>query len=342
MDVAPPEHQNQANTWAGIMIGFGNILGYFMGFVNLPEWFPFLGTTQMKALCMLATAWFSITLFITCMFINEKRFEQDEFEQSRPWFYPLQDFYHALYDLPEPVQNVCNVQFWSWLGWFPFLFYSTSWINSKSGSISSGSLDATRNGSLALLAFSLLSVITMFILPRCRVDEHSLRRSFLFSMNSMWAISSWIFSLLILCSVFSNTASSAIVIVSLCGISWGATQWIPFTMIAEFVSHSMIEKKYKDVQDDDDFDEVSTHSNANTWDAGIILGIHNVYIVLPQFISTFMSSLLFSFMSYLKATHGFADIDEFGLILVAGALSSVVSGFIAVKTQEVDYHKRIK
>jgi len=32
------------------MIGIGNILGYFMGFVDLKSYLPFLGSTQLKVI----------------------------------------------------------------------------------------------------------------------------------------------------------------------------------------------------------------------------------------------------------------------------------------------------
>ena len=30
--------------------------------------------------------------------------------------------------LPVPIQQVLNVQFTSWMGWFPILFFSTTWV----------------------------------------------------------------------------------------------------------------------------------------------------------------------------------------------------------------------
>jgi hypothetical protein len=44
-------------------------------------------------------------------------------------------------------------------------------------------------------------------------------------------------------------------------------------------------------------------------EAGMVLGIHNIYIVIPQFISTLISSIIFSFVSeekYVLFTGGIA------------------------------------
>ncbi len=124
VDVAPLEQQQLANAWGGRMIGFGNILGYFMGFLDLPALFPFLGATQLKVLCVLAIAWFLLTLFITCVSVKEIPYEAQSRHANQPWWQPMMDILHALWKLPSPVQSVCNVQFFGWLAWFPFIFYS--------------------------------------------------------------------------------------------------------------------------------------------------------------------------------------------------------------------------
>lgn len=36
--------------WASRMIGIGNIFGYFMGFIDLKNYLPFLGSTQLKVI----------------------------------------------------------------------------------------------------------------------------------------------------------------------------------------------------------------------------------------------------------------------------------------------------
>jgi len=30
--------------------------------------------------------------------------------------------------MPSRIRTICHVQFWAWLGWFPFLFYSSTWV----------------------------------------------------------------------------------------------------------------------------------------------------------------------------------------------------------------------
>ncbi|KAJ3082262.1 hypothetical protein HK102_001824 [Quaeritorhiza haematococci] len=75
VDVAPISQQDDANAWAGRMIGFGNVAGYFLGYVNLPRLFPFFGETQLQVLCIIAILWFLTTITVTCASVQEVRLE---------------------------------------------------------------------------------------------------------------------------------------------------------------------------------------------------------------------------------------------------------------------------
>jgi hypothetical protein len=57
---------------------------------------------------------------------------------------------------------------------------------------------------------------------------------------------------------------------------------------------------------------------------GIILGIHNVYICIPQFISTIISALTFLIFKE----------DSFGWAISVGSIASVVAGFYALRAQD--------
>ncbi len=64
--------------------------------------------------------------------------------------------------------------------------------------------------------------------------------------------------------------------------------------------------------------------------AGILLGIHNMYIVLPQFLVTFLSSVLFKLLES-KAELNETPSDAIGLILRIGAVMAGVAGLISMK-----------
>lgn len=81
--------------------------------------------------------------------------------ETRPYSRKLTDvistIYEAVRHLPKPVRRVCYVQIAAFMGWFPYLFYSTTWV----GEVMATELghepdtdEATRAGSLALLIYS--------------------------------------------------------------------------------------------------------------------------------------------------------------------------------------------
>ncbi len=126
---------------------------------------------------------------------------------------------------------------------------------------------------------------------------------------------------------------------------------------------------HSDEEDLDDFDGDSSHRSASpvapmrhrssakgrdTADkAGVILGIHNVFLVLPQFIVTIMSSIIFYFMEPSKIAQipveadmgpGSVDTvtrregmgegassDAVGLIFRIGGLSALIGGIICMR-----------
>ncbi|KAJ3018421.1 hypothetical protein HKX48_002922 [Thoreauomyces humboldtii] len=170
-------------------------------------------------------------------------------------------------------------------------------------------------------------------------------------------------------------------------------QWVPFTLLGECVNHygenpgehinaaSPLSdgQGYTNVPIDDEHEESdgastapSTLVNPNATnqrgvappahahlDAGMVLGIHNIYIVLPQFFATFMCSVTFTLFGFLerRAPAGTSDTgpsvpdganappppteawqdpyDATGWVLRLGAISCIVAGVLALRVQEV-------
>ena len=92
--------------------------------------------------------------------------------------------------LPNRIQAICWVQFWAWIGrydfmqcsmcadylsgWFPFLFYSTTWVGEiwmrYSGPLAAQNStdtlgDIGRIGSLSLVVFSVITFAGSILLP---------------------------------------------------------------------------------------------------------------------------------------------------------------------------------
>lgn len=80
----------------------------------------------------------------------------------------------AITHLPRSIRRVCYVQICAFMGWFPYLFYSTTWVAEVMATEQGTEPDvddATRAGSLALLIYSCgTSIRILFCLTRRETD----------------------------------------------------------------------------------------------------------------------------------------------------------------------------
>ena len=178
VDNAPAHQQESANAWASRITGVGNIFGYIFGYIELPKHFPFFGNTQFKVLCVIASIALSSTLLISCLYIRERdpRLEGPPALDNPGLFDFFKQVFSAIRRLPPQIRKICEVQFFSWIGWFPFLFYITTYIGQlyvnpylKPG-LSDDEIDrlwehATRVGTFALLIYAIVSLGGSIILP---------------------------------------------------------------------------------------------------------------------------------------------------------------------------------
>jgi solute carrier family 45 protein 1/2/4 len=302
VDVSPLESQNEANAWAGRMIGFGNVMGYFVGFLDLPRLVPLLGNTQLKCLCFITIGVLVATVAITCASSPEE--PSYPHIANTPWYTSFVEIGKSWKSLPSPIQDICNVQFLAWMGWFPFLFYSSSWV--------SGSTDA-RLGSLALSMNSVVSLVAGLVIPFIH------KRVPRISQSQIWAVSMWIFGFIVFTTCWFSSPSYVVFVVSTLGVSWAVALWIPFSLIGEYLN----------VYTNGDYhllDDVEDSTIPQDVKPGIVLGIHNVYICLPEFVSTLLSLIIFAFV----------EEDAFGWAIRVGAIFMTLAGFMALRTTQVN------
>ncbi|MCJ1306917.1 hypothetical protein MMC25_000561 [Agyrium rufum] len=193
VDNAPAHQQEDANAWAGRITGVGNVLGYLSGYVNLPVIMPFFGNTQFKVLCVIAAVALGGTVAISCIFIRERdpRLEGTSNSKNPGLFAFFRQVFASMRRMPPQIRKVCEVQFFNWIAWFPFLFYITTWIgqlyvnpifeknpNATSAEIDEAWEEGTRVATLALLIFAITSfssniLLPFFIVPSYQAPEAS-------------------------------------------------------------------------------------------------------------------------------------------------------------------------
>jgi len=169
LDVTPPEQLNAANAWHGRMTHAGNIAGFGFGFLPLAgiPVFRLLGGDQFRKFCVVAMAILVATVWITCACHEEKE-RQDPYYKRSTVRNVLENIYNAMAKLPKPIRRVCLVQVFAFMGWFPFLFYSTTYVGQIMAYEHNAEPDhdvATRTGEFAMLIFSVVAVVAGSLLP---------------------------------------------------------------------------------------------------------------------------------------------------------------------------------
>lgn len=182
VDCCPAHQQEAANSMASRLTGVGNIIGYIAGYVNLPKITWWLGNTQFKDLCAIASIALGSTVLMSCLLIKERNPQLDEPSPAKRKKSGVFAFFISLFAsmkrLPPQIKKVCVVQFCAWVGFFPMLFYTSSYIGEiyvqpfleENPNMTPEKVDelyekATRVGTFALLIFSITSLLTNVFLP---------------------------------------------------------------------------------------------------------------------------------------------------------------------------------
>jgi solute carrier family 45, member 1/2/4 len=295
--------QTLANSVAGIMIGCGNVSGYLIGFIKLPL---FEGQSQFQSVGFISVIVMLLTTLITTIGTTEKlNLPQKQVSFATVISSTLKTFS----SLSPQIQHICNTQFFVWLGWFPFLFYSTAWIASKTPS-DMPQVDKERLGALGMLLFSSTSFLIAMMTPLMKSCK----------LGYLWSNSLIFYFILFMSTVFLDGLMVCFIVLGLVGVSWAISIWVPFALIGEHLADSPNSTTdligYEPVMDED----VGQVNNQN---AGAVLGVHNVYICLPQFVSTLVS---FSVLSLVEE-------DGFGWTIRVGAVFSLIGALMAINAK---------
>ncbi|KAJ8523423.1 hypothetical protein ONZ45_g135 [Pleurotus djamor] len=361
LDVTPPSQLNAGNAWHGRMTHAGNIIGYGFGFLPLAKLpiIRLLGGDQFRKFCLVSLTLLIATVATTCLCHDEEERPQSVKGSDSTMLDLLSNIYNAITNLPKSIRRVCFVQIFAFMGWFPFLFYATTYI----GQIMAYELKkepdpdvATRRGEFAMLLFSIVSVVSGTVLPhlasrdrrlmthRGDVDQDAeisrirntirewraeaaqqgqpLRLPVMpFLLRNIWTGAMLLFTFLTFSTFFITTVFQATIMISLVGICWSVACWVPFAIIMELLKdlpsstprqrpeHSrtlsnpgfprrdtnertpLVRRRSFD-EYDATTDEIEMSSQAPLA-GGTILGIHNLAIVMPQFIIALAASIIF-------------------------------------------------
>nr|POE65225.1 general alpha-glucoside permease [Quercus suber] len=243
VDTLPIDRQQLGSAWASRMAGIGHLMNYGIGSLDLESMFgKFMGDTQFKKLCLIAAIAMGVAQGTTCWAVHERILVRDR----------------KTFHLPERIQAICMVQFWSWIGWFPFLFYGSTWVGEiyVRHEAPKGSADALtevgRAGSVAFIVFALISFGTSIIMPwfvRNPEDEEAKKsaytprppqnlestlRSLAISKPSLltvWALSNLFFAAAMIWAPLVKSTGFATLLIAMCGVPQAIAGWAPGTFL---------------------------------------------------------------------------------------------------------------
>lgn len=257
VDTLPPSGQPSGNAWAARMLAIGSVLGFFVGEIDLPRWLPFLGRAQLEDLAVIASLLLVFTHLLTSVCVKERILVATD-SRAKGLKKEIYNVWNTLTKLPQVIRQICYIQFFAWLAWFPVLFYTTVYIGELHKSVFPLPADdiaaaileeeATRLGTRALFYSALVSLAANIIMPffvvRAKEDVAILtplqpKKPWLervqVHLATLWAFSLFIFALCMAATFVVSSVSGATFIMSVTGFCWAVAQWAPFTLLAEAI-----------------------------------------------------------------------------------------------------------
>ncbi len=264
VDTLPLEKQQDGAAWASRMASFGHLVGYAAGAIDLVRVFgPAFGDTQFKKLSIVASLSILMTCGITCWAVTERvLLKSAQHGLAGTADGPVarlskifRQIWSTLLTLPPRIQAICWAVFWGWIGWFPFIVYSSTWVgetyfryDAPEGAASSDVVgEMGRIGSYALTAYSAVTVLASGILPmlvRSPYNDTFTRRppaslaplvelidKLRPDLLTVWTCGHVMFACSMLMAPFAHSFQFATVLVTLCGIPWTVVTWAPTALL---------------------------------------------------------------------------------------------------------------
>ncbi|KAI1336921.1 MFS general substrate transporter [Xylariaceae sp. FL0016] len=259
VDTLPIEKQQTGSAWGGRMSAIGHGIAYGTGAIDLPSILgTFLGETQFKQLTVIAALGLVGTCWVTCWAVTERVLISTKHDSHKDGgiLKVIRQIYHTIVHLPPRIRAICMAQFWAWIGWFPFLFYSTTWIgetyfryDAKHDVKQSGDAlgEIGRVGSEAFIIYSIITFFGSWFLPlviqspddrnytqrppqsiKVVVEKFSKYKP---TLLTAWMCGSATFAGAMFFAPFATSFRFATFLVCICGLPWNIASWAPSSFL---------------------------------------------------------------------------------------------------------------
>ncbi|TPX22904.1 hypothetical protein DIZ76_014785 [Coccidioides immitis] len=261
VDTLPIPQQQLGSAWASRMTAVGSLIGYAIGSVDMLSRFgTTLGNTQFKQMTVIAALSLITAVSVTSYAVKERVLLSVRDTDSRAGAIKiLSQLFRTTFNLPPRIKAICWAQFWAWIGWFPFLFYSSTWVGEtyfryevpKSAVEQSKDTlgEVGRLGSLSLVIFSMITLVSSVVLPFGVLSPENKRGRFTPrpprgvvrllkkiafvrpDLQTAWMMSHIIFAATMIFAPLAKSVRFATFLVAICGIPWAVTSWAPFAFM---------------------------------------------------------------------------------------------------------------
>jgi len=112
VDTLPTSQQERGNAWAGRMLSFGSVLGFWVGNWDLPVLMPWFGRTQLQVLCVVTSLGLLAAHALTCFAVKERVLVAGSShagggaQRNRGVVSALKDIWENVWKLPRVIQQI--------------------------------------------------------------------------------------------------------------------------------------------------------------------------------------------------------------------------------------------
>ncbi|KAK1565914.1 uncharacterized protein LY79DRAFT_573123 [Colletotrichum navitas] len=314
MDVCPPQQQATASLWITRLSSSGSVLGTGFAFFTEPS-FKILSLICCAAMCLLLGIH---TLRALEYYAKQREEMSGRSEVNKAWnlrsmVSKMRRIVKKSMRLPEVTRIVCRTQMWSWLAWFPVLFYMTTAVSetykrasAKLGRFHVDKTEAEVASAGCMLVFHSVVLVTTVLMQslsgtalsrkamaasasshECTASERK-KGLYLLEAQNRRLFKVWSLALtttagtlaVAVTSVLGGVDKAAPLVLSSLGVQFAISNWIPYGIIATDLAVNA-----SGPEADADGGKLD--------DAAAILAIHNGAICLPQIASAVACGLFF-------------------------------------------------
>ncbi|KAK8086812.1 hypothetical protein PG994_001786 [Apiospora phragmitis] len=265
-----PVQQSEANTWAGRHSSFGGAFAFLTAYLDLWHGIDRLDKTVFSRASIPTALYLSITIAVTC-FLTKERLAGPSLQEEKRGLGNLRIIRSIFLGASSQIRTIYMVQFLTWLGMFPFLYYTVTYVNGLEAKPEDGSTRSPHHdmGALAPVVYSIVSMFAAMVLPRSSLVHTTDSRSWFANFctaRGLWVVSQLCFTAAMLGTFFVSSALGTAILFGIVGVSFGINAIVPFSLLGEELSRP------------------PTHWTETDWSRshGLVYGLNNLAICLPQ------------------------------------------------------------